>query len=154
MSSNIDEIRDQPSTKRPRGRPRGFEQTEVLEAAMRLFWARGYDAVSVDDLCRAMHVPRASLYAGYHDKEALFLAAVRHYIDTRVAPVAQAFAQGTDLADSLTCFFNAAIALATSEPDAPGCLVACVLADVAGANPQMRDMLAQHFILQESNLTA
>lgn len=121
---------------------------------MRLFWARGYDAVSIDDLSRAMHVPRASLYAQHHDKEGLFLATVAHYIDTRVALVAKAFAQGADLATDLANFFDAAIAMATTEPDAPGCLIACVLSDVAGANPRMRATLAHHLTLQEERMAA
>jgi len=39
---------------RPRGRPRSFDEREALEKAVRVFWAKGYDAVTIDDLvaCR------------------------------------------------------------------------------------------------------
>lgn len=151
MSSNISDrpqVADQPR----RGRPRGFDQTEALEAAMRIFWAQGYAAASVDMLSRDMHVPRASLYQTYGDKERLFLATVAHYGETRIAKVTARLAAGGALATDLAGFFAAVIALATADPQTPGCLVSCVLADAAGANPQFRAELGRRFDVIEARL--
>ena len=44
-----------------RGRRRGFEPAEAMEAAMKLFWAAGFEGASVDRLVRATGMPRATL---------------------------------------------------------------------------------------------
>jgi AcrR family transcriptional regulator len=61
------------------GRPRRFCEETALEAAMRLFWERGYEGASLSDLTEAMAMNRASLYATFGDKEALFLRALARY---------------------------------------------------------------------------
>jgi AcrR family transcriptional regulator len=62
-----------------RGRPRGFDRDQALDAAMRLFWSRGYEATSINDLTQAMGVAPPSLYAAFGDKKRLFLEAVGRY---------------------------------------------------------------------------
>jgi TetR/AcrR family transcriptional repressor of nem operon len=60
-------------------RPREFDINEALQAAMLLFWERGYEATSVDDLLRRMKINRASLYAAFGEKRALFVQALKLY---------------------------------------------------------------------------
>ncbi|MUL44876.1 TetR/AcrR family transcriptional regulator [Mycobacterium sp. CBMA293] len=61
------------------GRPREFDPERVLDTAMRLFWAHGYDGVSISDLTDATGVNRRSLYSEYGSKADLFRATVRRY---------------------------------------------------------------------------
>ena len=61
------------------GRPRAFDRDEALDAAMRLFWRKGYQTASMNDLCEAMHIRSPSLYAAFGSKEALYLEAMAHY---------------------------------------------------------------------------
>jgi AcrR family transcriptional regulator len=65
------------------GRPRGFDRDAALEAAMFLFWRKGFAATSMNDLCDAMGVNSPSLYAAFGSKEALYLEAVEHYVRTQ-----------------------------------------------------------------------
>src|SRR5271154_2908835 len=60
-------------------RPRTFDTDEALEAAMRLFWQRGYEATSMQDLVEALGINRASLYGTFGDKAQLFEAAMKRY---------------------------------------------------------------------------
>lgn len=126
---------------RHRGRPRGFDEEQALEAAMRSFWSQGYDGTSVDTMCRVTGMSRASLYQSYGGKEGLFLAAVAHYSDTRAALVAAALGPNGSLAEDLSAFFEAVVNLGTADPETPGCLVSCVLADAAGASAIFRKEL-------------
>lgn len=142
----------QSSETRPRGRPQGYDDFEALDAAMRLFWSHGYEAASVDQLCREMNMPRASLYQRFGDKEGLFLAAIEHYAETRVSKVTSHLAEG-DLGAALAGFFDAVARLATEDPRARGCLVSCVLADAAGTNMRFRAELATRFERMETRLT-
>ncbi len=137
---------------RPRGRPRGFDDATALEAAMRAFWSVGYDGASVDTMCRVTNMSRASLYQSYGGKEGLFLAAIAHYAETRVAGVAAALGPQGSLYDDLTAFYAAVVGLATADPETPGCLISCVLADVAGSNEVFRAELDRRFMALELRL--
>jgi AcrR family transcriptional regulator len=76
------------------GRPREFDRDAALEAAMFLFWRKGFAATSMNDLCDAMGVRSPSLYAAFGSKEALYLEAVEHYVRTQGPPVWGKLAEG------------------------------------------------------------
>ena len=61
------------------GRPRTFREDEALDAAMRVFWQKGYEGTSLDDLTGAMKINRSSLYSTFGDKEALFRRVMKQY---------------------------------------------------------------------------
>jgi AcrR family transcriptional regulator len=62
------------------GRPREFDRDAALEAAMLVFWRKGFAATSINDLCDAMGIRSPSLYAAFGSKEALYLEAAEHYV--------------------------------------------------------------------------
>jgi AcrR family transcriptional regulator len=69
------------------GRPRAFDRDAALEAAMLVFWRKGFVAASMNDLCDAMGIRSPSLYAAFGSKEALYLEAIDHYVITVGPPV-------------------------------------------------------------------
>ena len=144
---------DQETKSVPRGRPREFELARSLDAAITVFWSKGYEGASIDELTRAMGVPRATLYQVFDDKEGLFLATVGHYAQTRTAPVVAMLETQGDLNGDLAAFFKAVVDLALSEPDARGCLISCVLADVAGGNLRLRSELDRRFAAMEQQIS-
>ncbi|MDI3405703.1 TetR/AcrR family transcriptional regulator [Streptomyces cavernicola] len=66
-------------------RPRTFDEEVALEGAMRLFWEKGYEAASTQDLCEATGLGRSSIYNAFSSKHALFVRALTHYLDTMTA---------------------------------------------------------------------
>ncbi len=64
---------------RPRGRPRNFDESDALAKATQVFWSKGYDGVTIDDLVAGMGVGRPSLYAVFGDKRTIFLRVLRAY---------------------------------------------------------------------------
>ena len=70
------------NTARPRGRPRSFDEREALEKATQVFWSKGYDGVTIDDLVAGMGVGRPSLYAVFGDKRTIFLRVLKAYAET------------------------------------------------------------------------
>ena len=63
------------------GRPKNFSWEEVLERAMPVFWKHGFADTSLQDLEQATGVNKSGLYSGFRDKEDLFLACLRHYLE-------------------------------------------------------------------------
>lgn len=125
---------------------------QAVDAAMRVFWAEGYDGASIDRLCRETGMPRASLYQDFGGKEGLFLAAIAHYVETRIGPIADALGPRGTLEADLSAFFGEVVALATRDARTPGCLVSCVLSDVAGANDTFRQELDRRFSALEHRI--
>jgi TetR/AcrR family transcriptional repressor of nem operon len=74
-------------------RPREFDTEEALLRAMRVFWAKGYEATSVDDLCDATGLNRSSLYGTFGDKRALYLQALDRYERDGVTHIAATLAR-------------------------------------------------------------
>src|ERR1051326_3516607 len=60
-------------------RHKEFDREEALQKAMEVFWERGYEATSIQDLVEQMGINRQSLYDTFGDKHALYLAALDHY---------------------------------------------------------------------------
>src|SRR5271170_321817 len=65
------------------GRPKGFNREEVLEKAMPVFWKHGFADTSLQDLERATGVNKSGLYTEFRDKEDLFVACLRHYLESQ-----------------------------------------------------------------------
>jgi AcrR family transcriptional regulator len=65
------------------GRPKKFSREEVLEKAMPVFWKHGFADTSLHDLERATGVNKSGLYTEFRDKEDLFLACLRRYLESQ-----------------------------------------------------------------------
>ena len=65
------------------GRPKNFSREEVLEKAMPVFWKHGFADTSLQDLERATGVNKSGLYTEFRDKEDLFLACLRRYLESQ-----------------------------------------------------------------------
>ena len=92
------------------GRPRSFDEADVLQRAMDCFWTRGYEASSLDDLCGAMGISRSSFYQCFGNKHDLLLATLDRYGDETMARMQATFAAGRSFRDSLAAFLEAAVA--------------------------------------------
>lgn len=62
-------------------RQKEFDVDAVCERALNLFWRRGYEATSVNDLVDELGIGKASLYAAFGPKHQLYLTALRRYVD-------------------------------------------------------------------------
>src|SRR6201986_4496734 len=60
-------------------RHKEFDRDEALQKAMEVFWSRGYEAASIQDLVEHMGINRQSLYDTFGDKHSLFLQALDRY---------------------------------------------------------------------------
>lgn len=75
-------------------RSKEFSEDLVLSRAMEMFWEKGYESTSVQDLVDCMGINRFSIYSTFGDKEGLFLAALDRYGATVVEQRVQEMEDG------------------------------------------------------------
>lgn len=111
-----------------RGRPREFCVDDALAKALRVFWEKGYEGTSLNDLTEAMGITRPSLYAAFGNKEALFRKALDLYETEKMHYVGSALTEPTARRVAETMLRGAVENVSSSE-DPHGCLR--VIASVA-----------------------
>ena len=123
---------------RQRGRPRNFDEAEALEQATRVFWAKGYDGATVDDLVAGTGVSRPSLYATFGDKEALFMRCLEYYTRRGVLSATQVLSAAPTIQEAIGSFLKMTVEGSTCHSYPSGCLMVCVV-------PSVEDQKVQDF---------
>lgn len=104
-------------------RPREFDVDEALARATELFWSRGYEATSVQDLVDTLGVNRASLYSTFGDKGQLFEAVLHRYGEEVNGALQRALAPPAAGAEAVRAWFKVLIEKATRSRGPRGCLM-------------------------------
>jgi AcrR family transcriptional regulator len=103
------------------GRPISFDKNAALEAAMLLFWERGYEGTSMAGLTQAMGLNPSSIYAAFGDKHALFQLAVKHYMEMRAQYAGKALEEPT-LEKVVRALFDNTVEFLTTPGHPPTCM--------------------------------
>ncbi len=103
-------------------RPREFDADKALDAALLLFWRRGYEGTSLSALSESMGINMPSLYAAFGDKEALFRKALDRYLQKPASYLPNALKERTarSAAEKL---FRGAIEMVMHPQHPDGCLL-------------------------------
>ncbi|PWC86906.1 TetR family transcriptional regulator [Azospirillum sp. TSH100] len=161
-----------------RGRRRSFDVDEAVETAMRLFHARGYDAVGVAELGTELGIKPPSFYAAFGSKAGLFERALQRYAAGEANIFARARAEGGGVAEVIERTLLLAARLYPERNGVAGCLVldgarnsadaeACALAGamrkagvsairdfIAGEAPERADTLADFVTMTMRGMSA
>jgi TetR/AcrR family transcriptional repressor of nem operon len=124
------------TAERTRGRPRQFDEDEVLDALTTLFWQQGFESASLAEIVDAAGLNKSSLYNAFGSKEQLFRRVLDRYVDQRAAMLEQALGDGRGL-DALLDFVEFVRADATSETGRLGCLAINSTAELGFMSPEM-----------------
>jgi TetR/AcrR family transcriptional repressor of nem operon len=126
-------------------RPRQFDSDAALDRAVQAFWAGGYEATSVDDLCAAMGVRPGSLYGAFGGKRALFLKALEVYAAGSQAAFAEACRAGG--LEGVRAFFGRLIDRLSDDSDGGrGCLVTNGAAELARDDAAVAEAVERHWL--------
>lgn len=115
----------------PLARPREFDVDQTLERALQVFWAKGYEAASLDDLCGSTGLGRSSLYAAFGDKQGLYLSALERYEAAALARIDAALASRVSPRDGIAAFVDRIIEDIVAGPGRRGCFVGNCAAELA-----------------------
>lgn len=104
-------------------RLKAFDPDRALDSAMQLFWERGYEATSVQDLVERMGINRFSLYETFGSKHDLFLKTLDRYRDEVVARALRAMEASDGGLDLIRDYFAATLRFVSSTQGWKGCLM-------------------------------
>lgn len=104
-------------------RPKAFDEEAVLNKAVKLFWCRGYEATSVQDLVDGLGVNRASLYDTYGDKHTLYVRALERYRAAEQTDLRQHLSQQKPALALLRDLFTNGVQASLNDPDHKGCFM-------------------------------
>lgn len=113
-----------------RGRPPAFDRDSVLDRAMTVFWASGFDGASIPMLTAAMGISAQSLYAAFGSKNTLYRAAVDRYRATIGGFADRALDEGLDAVDAIAKLLKESAVLFSRAADTPGCMITTAPAGV------------------------
>jgi AcrR family transcriptional regulator len=127
--------------KRSRGRPRQYDPEEALDAAMGVFWAKGYAAASLTDLSEATRMNRPSLYAAFGDKRSIFLRALHRYSARMAVEVGRALAAEALDAALFDYYARMIDIFLSGEPGPRGCMVATSASVEAPTDAEVQEIV-------------
>jgi TetR/AcrR family transcriptional repressor of nem operon len=125
-------------------RPREFDETTALEAAMACFWRRGYEATSIRDLSASMGISGPSLYNAFGDKRAIFTAALERYVDQSPRARIRRLEASSPPKEAIRRFIEEIIARSLTDPERRGCLLINSALEIAPHDRELGARIAGH----------
>ena len=120
-------------------RPRNFDPDEALDLARDVFWRKGFQGTSLDDITAATGLAKPSLYAAFGDKDALFLKILDRYHASIVANAERALNEGPSARDAIERWLTGFVPYCSGVKGSRGCLSVNTAADGISDQKQVRD---------------
>ena len=125
-------------------RPKAFDETEALDAAMACFWERGYEATSVRELTERMGIASPSLYNAFRDKRNLFRLALEQYCNRltleRITRIEAEFAANLRIG----AFLAEVVDKSVDDRQRRGCFLINSAIEVAPHDPELGAVVTEH----------
>jgi len=113
-------------------RHKEFDRDEALQKAMEVFWSRGYEAASIQNLVEHTGVNRQSLYDTFGDKHALFLQVLDRYHEVESRKLFDLLERPGSVKKALRQLFTGVVEGAICDGGRRGCLTGNAMSELAG----------------------
>ena len=123
-------------------RTKQFNEEEVLEKAMNLFWEKGFHATSMQDLVSHLGINRASMYDTFGSKNELFDRAIKRYKNLNSKKVADFLYYQTNVRQGLYLLFENSIEEAMNEEKVKGCFMVNTTTELANSDEKIKEIVA------------
>jgi TetR/AcrR family transcriptional regulator, transcriptional repressor for nem operon len=110
-------------------RPRTFDPQDILLKAREIFWSKGYQSTTLDDITAATGLTKPSLYAGFGDKASLFLKVLDDYHDRLVARSAGILSGAPTARAAVEAWLMSLLPIRSGNKGRCGCLSVNTLTD-------------------------
>ena len=119
-------------------RPQTFERNDVLEKAMHVFWAQGYEATSIEDLAQATGLARQSMYNTFGDKHAFFLETLKLYQEMQGRKMLSVLTTSRSVKVGFRRLFQTIVDEAVSEVGCRGCMMVNTVTELAAHDAEIK----------------
>ncbi len=119
-----------------------FNQEQVLDKAMEVFWQKGYEGTSVQDLTTATRLGRGSLYGAFGDKEQLFIKVLDRYAERFQAEIVEQL-NNPDPYQALEGMFEVMIKRMSNPSYPRGCLNTNTSVGMSGKSEMIERKIAE-----------
>lgn len=126
------------------GRVREFDEEKVLDAAMQLFWEKGYEATSLSDLTSRMGIQRPSIYSAFGDKKELFETALRKYTMSHASEARSRLQNQPSVREAFRAFFENLVDEEYSVSRSRGCFCINTMVELAPHDEKFEILTREH----------
>jgi len=120
-------------------RARPYNRDAALDAAVNLFWTKGYHATSLKDLEAALHMKPGSIYAAFSSKEALYLAALERFFQASRAAFARDMQDATSPLGAMSNYLLQLARSRSEEPRGQACMLIKTVIDTSATDAAIAD---------------
>jgi TetR/AcrR family transcriptional repressor of nem operon len=106
------------------GRPLEFDPDTAVDAAVEVFWLKGYEAATMTDLLEAMELSKSSLYQTFGSKRKLFERCLTRYVEWLSAKMVKELSEAESGRGFIENTFNEVASSARESEGTKGCLIA------------------------------
>ena len=118
-------------------RTKEFDTDEVLNKAITLFWDKGYNGCSMQDVVDGLGLSRSSIYETFGDKRQLFLEALKKYQREGLEAMKQEINTAPDIRQAMTKAFESVLPGKLNEPMQKGCFMVSTVIELASQDPEI-----------------
>lgn len=118
-----------------------FDEDDVLQRAMRVFWSKGYEATSMSDLTKAMKINKGSLYNAFGNKKALFAKTILKYRFENHRAALRLIEAIDDPIEAIGALFDGLIAESAADTERKGCLLVNTAVELPHHDPDIQDAI-------------
>ncbi|WP_104019650.1 TetR/AcrR family transcriptional regulator [Roseovarius nitratireducens] len=132
------------------GRHREFDEEKALDGAIEVFWRRGYSGAPIQEICDAMGLNPGSVYSAFGNKNGLFLAVIRRYLDSINRPGLDLLASSASGLDGIRAYFDYISEGIVSGNRRWGCLGTNAFVELKESDDDVAEIMSQHLIRLET----
>ncbi|MGQ3478842.1 TetR/AcrR family transcriptional regulator [Paenibacillus sp. TY11] len=125
-------------------RPREFDMEQALDAAMQIFWEKGFEGTSLSDLTSRMRIQRPSIYAAFGDKKQLFEAALRKYTQSHAACIRAKLQNSSSVKEAFYNLFGGVVAEEYEDGPNRGCFCINTMVELAPHDEKFEILTREH----------
>lgn len=130
----------------PVGRPREFDETDILQKVMTLFWSRGYEGTGLNDIIALTGLAKGSLYKAFGSKKNMYVQALALYEKQYVDTASEALTDNRNPETRIIEFLSEPIKASTQAGESNGCFLCNASADRADLDQEIRALVQRGFV--------
>lgn len=130
-------------------RTKEFNEDQVLDKAIEIFWHKGYNGTSAQDLVTHLGLSRSSLYDTFGDKQKLFAKALKRYHETNYDKIKEILETSVNVKETLSVIFKLAVVESLEDRITKGCFMVNSAVELAMHDPEIATIVTDNRKIME-----